>query len=395
MSRKIVPVPGKVGVVIANTGTPAAPTKKAVRKYLSQFLMDPRICPMPRPIWWMLLHTVILGKRSKASAEKYRTIWTAAGSPMTVAYEALERGLADYYAERGLAVEVRAAMSYGKPSLKQAVKELKDAGCTRLVVLPMYPQSAFSTTSSVADGVARAVRRARWKHPVDFIDEYSENPVYIRAIAASVRNAGFSEERGDRLLFSYHSIPLKDIEAGDTYELQTGATSLAVAGELGLDRRSWTISYQSRFDKGRTWLAPFTRPTLVRLARAAEPNSRLFLVCPNFAVDCLETLYDVPHELEPIYRAALAGEIVDADEEPGALENTGKRAARCDAHLEAHRDVARTVRMKRAADDFRRGAHRQIADDEPFVYVPCLNKSRAHLKVLAAVLAPYVGDAEA
>lgn len=384
MSKKVVPVPGKVGVIIANTGTPAAPTPKAVKKYLAQFLMDPRICPMPRPVWWVLLHTVILRKRSRASAEKYRAIWTEAGSPMAVAYEALERGLADYYVERGLPVEVRAAMSYGMPLLKQVVRELKEAGCERLVVLPMYPQSAHSTTSSVADAVARAVRRTRWKGAVDFIDDYSENPVYVRAIAASVRNAGFSEERGDRLLFSYHSIPLKDIEAGDTYELQTGATSLAVAGELGLDRRSWTISYQSRFDKGRTWLSPFTRPTLVRLAQAAEPGSRLFVVCPNFAVDCLETLYDVPNELEPIYRAVLAGELVDADEEPGALENTGKRAAHC--------DEARTTRVKRAADGFTRGAHCHPEADEPFVYVPCLNKSRAHLKVLASVLGPYVGD---
>ncbi len=382
-------VPGRVGVIIANTGTPAAPTKKAVKKYLSQFLMDPRICPMPRPVWWALLHTVILRKRARASAEKYRAIWTAAGSPMAVAYGALERGLADYYAERGLPVEVRAAMSYGEPSLKQAVRDLKEAGCTRLVVLPMYPQSALSTTASVADGVARAVRRARFKGEVDFIDNYAEDPVYVAAIAASIRNAGFSEERGDRLLFSYHSIPLKDIEAGDTYELQTGATSLAVAGELGLDRRTWTISYQSRFDKGRTWLSPFTRPTLVRLAQAAEPGSRLFLVCPNFAVDCLETLYDVPAELEPVYRAALAGEAVDADEEPGALENTGKKAVG-DAHRAARRDNARTGVPQRTAEPFRRGAHRQLGDDEAFVYVPCLNKSRAHLKVLAAVLSPYV-----
>ena len=164
----------------------------------------------------------------------------------------------------------------------------------------------------------------------------------------------------------------------DTYELQTGATSLAVAGELGLDRRSWTISYQSRFDKGRTWLSPFTRPTLERLAQAAEPKSRLFMVCPNFSVDCLETLYDVPYELEPLYRAVIAGQKVNADEEPGALENTGKAAARCD---DAHADLA----------DARR---RQRSDDEAFIYVPCLNRSKAHLKVLTAVLAPYVGDGE-
>lgn len=378
----------KIGVIIANTGTPAAPTRKAVKKYLSQFLMDRRICPMPRPVWWLLLHLHILGKRSKASAEKYEHIWTAEGSPLIAYTEALERGLNDYYAEQGLPVVVRTGMSYGKPSIKQAVRELKEDGCTKLVVLPMYPQPAFSTFGSVADAAERAVRRARFKGEVAYVEGYAEDPVYIGAVAASIRNAGFSEEAGDRLLFSFHSIPLKDIEAGDTYELQTGATSLAVAGELGLDRRSWTISYQSRFDKGRTWLSPFTRPTLVRLAQAAGEQGRLFMVCPNFSVDCLETLYDIPFELEPLYLAALSGADVDADEEPGALENTGRAASRCDA---AHADVVRTVRRKRAAAAYR-GAHAP-SDDDPFVYVPCLNKSKAHLRVLTHVLAPYVGDA--
>ena len=330
MSRKQAAAPRKVGVIIANTGTPEAPTRKAVKKYLSQFLMDPRICPMPRPVWWTLLHTTILRKRSRASAEKYQKIWTEEGSPLVAITASLE-----------------------------------------------------------GDGVAKAVRRARFKGDVRLVDGYGEDATYVRAVAASIRNAGFSEESGDRLLFSFHSIPLKDIEAGDTYELQTGATSLAVAGELGLDRRSWTISYQSRFDKGRTWLSPFTRPTLERLAQAAEPGSRLFMVCPNFSVDCLETLYDVPYELEPLYRAVIAGQKVNADEEPGALENTGKAAARCD---DAHADLADARRRQRAADDFRRGAHRQRSDDEAFIYVPCLNRSRAHLKVLTHILAPYVGD---
>ena len=269
MSKKRASRLRKIGVVIANTGTPSAPTPKAVKQYLAQFLMDPRICPMPRPVWWLLLHTVILRKRARASAVKYESIWTAEGSPLIATTESLERGLNEYYARAGLPVVVRTGMSYGKPGIKHAVKELKEAGCTELVVLPMYPQSAFSTTGSVSDAAKKAVRRARFKGRVRFIDGYGEDSVYVRAIAASIRNAGFSEEAGDRLLFSFHSIPLKDIEAGDTYELQTGATSLAIAGELGLDRRSWTISYQSRFDKGRTWLSPFTRPTLVRLAQAA------------------------------------------------------------------------------------------------------------------------------
>ena len=391
MSKKKAAAPRKVGVIIANTGTPEAPTRKAVKKYLSQFLMDPRICPMPRPVWWTLLHTHILGKRSRASAEKYEKIWTEEGSPLIAITTSLERGLNEYYADRGLPVMVRAGMSYGKPQIKRVVKELKEAGCTELVVLPMYPQSAFSTTGSVSDGVEKAVRRARFKGDVCLIDGYGEDATYVRAVAASIRNAGFSEESGDRLLFSYHSIPLKDIEAGDTYELQTGATSLAVAGELGLDRRAWTISYQSRFDKGRTWLSPFTRPTLERLAQAAEPGSRLLMVCPNFSVDCLETLYDVPYELEPLYRAVLEGLEVNAAEEPGALENTGKAASHCD---DAHADLAAARRRRRAVEDFHRGAHRQRSDEEAFVYVPCLNRSKAHLKVLTAVLAPYVGDTE-
>ena len=217
MSKKRASRLRKIGVVIANTGTPSAPTPKAVKQYLAQFPMDPRICPMPRPVWWLLLHTVILRKRARASAVKYESIWTAEGSPLIATTESLERGLNEYYARAGLPVVVRTGMSYGKPGIKHAVKELKEAGCTELVVLPMYPQSAFSTTGSVSDAAKKAVRRARFKGRVRFIDGYGEDSVYVRAIAASIRNAGFSEEAGDRLLFSFHSIPLKDIEAGDTY----------------------------------------------------------------------------------------------------------------------------------------------------------------------------------
>lgn len=387
----IVPEGKRSGVLLVNTGTPAVPKPRAVRKYLAKFLMDKRIAPMNRAGWWFVLHLFILPKRGRASAEKYQKIWTDEGSPFTIAHQKLEAGLGAAFEDEGLDVAVRCAMSYSDPSVLDCVRELKGAGCTRLIVLPLYPQSAYSTTGSVSDSVERALKKARWDVPCDFVDNYHDDPTYIRAIAASIEHAGFKVDSDDKVLFSYHSIPLVDIEAGDTYELQTGATSLAVAGELGLDRRSWTISYQSRFDKGRTWLSPFTRPTLERLAQAAEPGSRLFMVCPNFSVDCLETLYDVPYELEPLYRAVIAGQKVNADEEPGALENTGKAAARCD---DAHADLADARRRQRAGDDFRRGAHRQRSDDEAFIYVPCLNRSKAHLKVLTAVLAPYVGDGE-
>ena len=168
MSKKKAAAPRKVGVIIANTGTPEAPTRKAVKKYLSQFLMDPRICPMPRPVWWTLLHTHILGKRSRASAEKYEKIWTEEGSPLIAITTSLERGLNEYYADRGLPVMVRAGMSYGKPQIKRVVKELKEAGCTELVVLFLYGVSLVGSVRGSLLGVAEPagamIIAAMWLH---------------------------------------------------------------------------------------------------------------------------------------------------------------------------------------------------------------------------------------
>ena len=334
LRRKTEPVPGRVGVLLVNTGTPDAPTPRAVRRYLARFLMDRRIRPMNALGWWLILHVGILPKRGVASAEKYAAIWTDEGSPLAVTQARLARGLDEWYRAEGADVVVRQAMSYGQPTLPAALRELRAAGCARVVVLPLYPQSAFSTTGAASDGVERALRRIRWSVPCEVVPDYHDDPVYVRAIAASIANAGYdpSEDSDDRLLFSFHSIPLADIEAGDTYELQAGATALAVAGELGIDRRRWTIGYQCRFDKGRTWLSPFTRSTLATWAEAS-PDPRVFLVCPNFAIDCLETLYDVKCELRPEY-----------------LEAGGRR----------------------------------------LTYVPCLGASRAHLRVLAHVLDPYL-----
>ena len=175
------------------------------------------------------------------------------------------------------------------------------------------------------------------------MEGYAEHPSYIRALAASIEHAGFGRQPGDRLVFSFHSIPLVDIEDGDTYELQTGSTSLHVADELGLDRKTWTISYHCRFDNARTWLSPFTKDTLARLAEVDD--GRTFIVCPGFSVDCLETRFDVEIEFGDLYRESL-----------------------------------------RAAG--------HPADDSRFVYVPCLNRSRAHVRALCDVLKPYLGEGE-
>lgn len=329
----------KCGILLVNTGTPSAPKPRAVRKYLAQFLGNPRIVPMNRVAWWFILHLFILPSRGRASAKKYAQIWTPEGSPFAVAHERLQNALQVRFEKDGHDVALRCAMSFGEPSLLSAVRRLRAEGCTRLVVLPLYPQSAYSTTGVATDGVQRALRRARWDVPYQVIDNYHDNPTYIQALAASVRHAGFQPESGDKLLFSYHAIPMADVERGDTYELQTGASSLQIASELGIERTRWTIGYQCRFDKGRDWLSPTTSEVLDRWAETG--TKRLFFVCPGFAADCLETLYDIEHELKPRY-------------------------------VEAARRASRAV----APDGF--------------VYVPCLDKSRAHVRVLYDVLLPYV-----
>ncbi len=333
--------PGKIGVLLVNTGSPSAPTPESVRAYLKEFLMDPRIRPMNRFIWGIVLNRRILPARSIASAEKYARIWTDEGSPLSVDLARLAEGLQSRYERKGENVVVRHAARYGAPTIVDGVRALASDGAESLVVLPLYPQSAFSTTGSVSDAVKRALRKVRWKGEATVIDDYHDHPTYIRAIAASVKHAGFDVDSNDRLMFSYHSIPLSDIEAGDTYELQSGATSLAIANELGLDRRRWTVAYQCRFDDSRGWLAPFASKVLDSWARIEEPQ-RTFVVCPNFSIDCLETLYDIKCELEPAFARTWAACHVDDD------------------------------------------------GFAPFTYVPCLNKSKAHLRVLDDVLAPYV-----
>ncbi len=328
-----------VGVLLVNTGTPDAPKPRAVRKYLARFLSDPRICPMPRVAWWFILHLFILPKRGRVSAKKYAKIWTDEGSPFTIEHQKLMRGLQAQYDSVDAPIIVRVAMDYSKPFVVDEMAELKALGCERVVVLPLYPQSALSTTGSVQDHVADALKKLQWDVPVTVIDNYHDNPTYIRALAASIKHAGFEVDSNDKLLFSYHSIPLNDIENGDSYELQTGASSLLIASELGLDRVRWTIGYQCRFDKSRAWLAPFTKDVLKRLAE--HDDGRLFMVCPNFAVDCLETLYDIDYEFKPMYFE----DMVQAGKTPY---------------------------------------------EDCFHYVPCLDKSKAHVQVLYDVLAPYV-----
>lgn len=286
----------KRGIIIANTGSPEAPTPEAVRTYLRDFLSDPRICPINPICWNFILNTCILPRRSVASAKKYAQVWTPSGSPLSLIMELLATRLQHVLANEDMAV--RCAMSYGKPSFEEVLSDLRAEGCKELVVIPLYPQGAFSTTKVVQDKVATVLQDIRWDPQLKMIEDYCTNELYTKAIAHSIESAGFIPEE-DTLLFAFHSIPLKDIEAGDTYAERVMESSRAIAEGVGARTGSWRIGFQCRFDKSRKWIGPFTTQVIDELR---DHEGRLFVVAPNFSIDCLETLYDIEIELKEFYR---------------------------------------------------------------------------------------------
>lgn len=335
--------PGRAGVLLINTGSPGAPEPRAVGRYLAAFLMDAHIRPLPALPWWLILHAFILPKRKVASAEKYRAIWTGEGSPlvarMTHLASGVEAALARDAGTGGAArphVPVRAAMVYGEPSARAALDELRAAGCDRVVAVPLYPQSAHCTTGAALAGVERALRQMRWQPDLIAVERYAEEGRYLGAIAESVSRAGFDPAR-DQLLFSFHSAPVPDVRAGDTYPAQAEATARRVSELLGCGEGRWSVAYQSPFEDRRTWIAPFTVERMAELGR--EGCRSLYLVCPGFSCDCLETLWDVEHELKPAFL--------------GAAQDAGFDAA---------------------------------GDAPNVTYVPCLNDSAKHVDLLAHVI---------
>lgn len=306
----------KRGIVIANTGSPDAPTPEAVKTYLSEFLTDEHIMPMNPAVWKFILHSFILPRRSQKSAAKYALIWTEAGSPLTVTMGSLALKLEAALRSQGVDALVLSAGSYGSPSLAEALRTCIEAGCDEVIVVPLYPQSAYSTTSVVEDRAQAAwrelvARREREQATapsatpaaipaLSFIPPYYQNPLYTEALAKTIRAAGFGDEPDDRLLFAFHSIPLCDIKEGDTYHDQVVVTTHAVADLLGLNDDDWALGFQCRFDRSRSWLRQFV-PEAIEELETARPIGRLFVVAPNFSIDCLETLYDIEIELRERY----------------------------------------------------------------------------------------------
>jgi len=280
-------------ILLCNLGTPDAPTPAALRRYLKEFLSDPRVVEIPRLVWWLILNGVILQVRPKQSAAKYATVWTDQGSPLKVWTEKQAAMLEGYLGERGHRVIVKPAMRYGSPAIGDALDRLRTEGITRVLVLPLYPQYSGPTTASVCDAVYEWGRRARRLPEFRFVNQYHDDPGYIDALARRVEDDWTLNGRPERLVLSFHGVPRRTLLLGDPYHCQCLKTARLLGERLGLDKTTLAVTFQSRFGKAE-WLQPYTEPTLVALA--GQGVRSVSVMCPGFTADCLETLEEIAQE---------------------------------------------------------------------------------------------------
>jgi len=323
----------RTGVLLVNLGTPAAPTAAALRPYLKQFLSDPRVVEIPRLVWWPILNGIILNTRPKASAQKYASIWTDEGSPLLVHTVRQTKLLAGYLAKDGYdGLDIDYAMRYGAPAIGDTLDAMRARGCTRILVVPMYPQYSASTTATVVDEVGRSLARWRNQPEMRFVRNFHDDPGYIDALVKSVREHWTANGEPERLLLSFHGVPRRSLDLGDPYHCECHKTGRLVAEGLGVARERVLVTFQSRFGKAE-WLKPYTQPTLEQLA--AEGVRRVDVMCPGFVADCLETLEEIALECKEAF-----------------LEKGG----------------------------------------QAFHYIPCLNERDAWIKALAALVRKHLGN---
>jgi len=280
---------GRLGVLLVNLGTPDGADPASVRRFLAEFLWDPRVVEAPRWSWWLALHGVILRIRPSKSAHAYQQIWTPQGSPLLLYSTALTNRIAEALQPR-LDALVALGMSYGSPSIPSALEQLRRQGVRRLIVLPLYPQYSGSTTASVFDRVTRHLQRWRWVPELRFIGSYHEDAAYLDAVASSIEEHWRTSASQRYLLFSFHGVPRRYLLAGDPYHCQCQKTARLVAQRLALDDKDWSVSFQSQVGR-EEWLRPYTDERLLEFARTGP--RRLTVVCPGFATDCLETLEEI------------------------------------------------------------------------------------------------------
>ena len=287
-----------VGILLVNLGTPDSPSKKDVKQYLREFLWDPRVVEMPRALWWLILNLVILNIRPSRSAAAYKKIWTEQGSPLLV--YTLKQATA-LQQQLGETVTVVPAMRYGKPSIKDGLAALRDKGCERIFILPLYPQYSATTTASIFDAVTTELRSWRLIPEICTLNQYHDHPDYIQALAESVTHFQKQHGQADKLLLSYHGLPQRYADAGDPYPQQCEQTTRGVISALGLTDEQWLHCYQSRMGRD-PWLQPATADTLKSLAESGCKHVQV--MCPGFSADCLETLEEIAMENRDIFLQA-------------------------------------------------------------------------------------------
>ncbi|MDQ2076004.1 ferrochelatase [Marinimicrobium sp. ABcell2] len=280
----------KTGVLLTNLGTPDAPTPKALRRYLSEFLSDPRVIELPRLLWLVILHGVILRIRPRKSAAAYQTVWTDEGSPLLVISQRQCKAVQEALGENAV---VKLGMRYGNPSIASALREFQALGIRRIVVLPLYPQYSAATTGSTFDAVAKELSQWRWVPELRFINGYVENPLFIEALAKTLQEHINNHGMPDRFLFSYHGTPKRYLTAGDPYHCLCHKTTRLVREKLGLPEDLCMTTFQSRFGR-EEWLKPYTDHTLESLPKEGVKN--VAILSPAFSADCLETLEELEVE---------------------------------------------------------------------------------------------------
>lgn len=333
----------RVGVLLANLGTPDGPEPGPVRRFLADFLWDPRVVEAPRWLWWLALNGVILRIRPSKSSHAYRQIWTPEGSPLLVYSSALAKRIGVALQPKWNAA-VALGMSYGSPSIPAALEELRRQGARRIVVLPLYPQYSGTTTASVFDRVTRHLQRWRWVPELRFIGDYHDDDGYIDAVAASIEQHWRTNEQR-HLLFSFHGIPKRYVEAGDPYYSQNMNSARLIAERLSLNDTQWSVSFQSQVGR-EEWLRPYTDERLLEYARSGP--KRVTLVCPGFATDCLETLEEIALRNRQLFLEA-GGEAYDyvpalnaSDAHVSALTNLIER------HLQGWNEPSSSARHEAA-----------------------------------------------
>ena len=281
------------GILLCNLGTPDAPRPAELRRYLKEFLSDPRVVEIPRLLWWMILNLIILRIRPRRSAKLYQSVWTEAGSPLMLYSQGQVKAVKERLAEKYGEIPVVLGMRYGNPSMASAIKELTDQNVRDIIVLPLYPQYAGATTGSTFDAIAKTFTQLRWVPELQFINGYHKSEGYLEAICSSIRRHIEQHGQPDRLVFSYHGTPERYLKNGDPYHCFCHQTTRLVREKMGLDETQVMTTFQSRFGR-EPWLQPYTDKTLEQLPE--DGIKHVAVICPGFSSDCLETIEEINME---------------------------------------------------------------------------------------------------